>query len=65
VQVENDLFRVHRHFFTRESVIFRDMLSMPTEPDTTVEGESDDKPIILEGVKSIDFEHLLWMWYEK
>lgn len=46
-------------------MIFRDMLSMPAEPNTTVEGESDDKPIILEGVKSIDFEHLLWMWYEK
>jgi len=62
--VENDLFRVHRHFFIRESAVFRDMLSLPASPDTEVEGDSDDKPIILEGIKSSDFRALMWMWYD-
>ena len=62
--MENDLFRVHRHFFTRESPIFHDMLSIPVPPDTVVEGGSDDKPIVLEDVKSKDFGSLLWMWYD-
>jgi len=62
--VENHLFRVHRHFFVRESAVFSDMLSIPAPPDTVVEGDSDDKPIVLDGVKSNDFRSLLWMWYD-
>jgi len=61
--VENDLFRVHRYFFVRESVVFRDMLSSPSEPQTGVEGLSDDKPIVLPDVTSTDFASMLWMFY--
>jgi hypothetical protein len=65
-KVENDLFRVHRHFFVRESVVFRDMFSLPTGSETTTEGGlSDDKPIILQDVKSVDFENMLWMFYNE
>jgi hypothetical protein len=64
LQVENDLFRVHRYFFIRESVVFRDMLSIPAPSDKAREGDSDDKPIILEGIKSDDFRALMWMWYD-
>jgi len=60
--VEKILFRVHRYFFTRESKVFRDMFSMPS--GTIVEGLSDDKPIFLEGVKSVDFQRLLWLFYD-
>ncbi|KIM74907.1 hypothetical protein PILCRDRAFT_25199, partial [Piloderma croceum F 1598] len=63
--VENDLFRVHRHFFVRESVVFRDMLSIPSGSKTATEGLSDDKPILLQNVKSIDFERMMWMFYNK
>jgi hypothetical protein len=62
-QVENDLFRVHRYFFIRESVVFRDMLSIPVS-DKAREGDSDDKPITLEGIKSNDFRALMWMFYD-
>jgi BTB/POZ domain len=62
-QVENDLFRVHRYFFIRESVVFRDILSIPVTSDKR-EGDSDDNPIILEGIRSNDFKSLLWMWYD-
>lgn len=65
-QVENVLFCVHRHFLVRDSVVFRDMLSVPTgENDKIPEGLSDDRPIVLHTVKSIDFERLLWMFYNK
>jgi hypothetical protein len=59
--VENHLFRVHRHFFVRESIVFRDKLSMPSE---VAQGASDDNLIELEDVKSIDFERMLWMFYK-
>ena len=64
-QVERDLFRVHRYFFVRESVVFRDMLSIPSGSETATEGLSDDKPILLQDVRSIDFEHMMWMFYNK
>jgi len=42
------------------------MLSIPTgTSDVIPEGLSDDKPIILQNVKSIDFERMLWMFYNK
>jgi len=62
-QVENYLFRVHRYFFVRESVVFRDMLSIPSGSEKATEGLADDKPIKLQGVKSIDFERMMWMFY--
>ena len=64
-QVENHLFRVHRHFFVRESAVFRDMLSIPSGPEMSMEGLSDDKPIALEDVKSLDFERMMWMFYNE
>ena len=65
LQVENDLFRVHRHFFVRESVVFRYMLSIPSGSTAATEGLSDDKPILLQNVKSTDFECMMWMFYNK
>lgn len=62
--MENKLFRVHRHFFTRESEVFRDMFSVPTGQDEVAEGLSDDSPILLEGVQSVDFQRLLWLFYD-
>jgi len=59
--VENILYRVHRHFFIRESVVFRHRLPPPAPADADVEGESDDGPIVLEGVNNDDFKLLLWV----
>ena len=61
--MENDLFCIHRHFFIRESVVFRDMLLFPSGSETFTEGQSDDRPIVLQNVKSIDFERLIWIFY--
>jgi len=61
-RVEDTLFNVHRYFFLRDSPIFRDMLSLPPAAGT-IEGTSIDSPIVLEQVKTSDFIHLLWMFY--
>jgi hypothetical protein len=64
-KVARSLFRVHRHFFVRESVVFRDMLSIPSGSETTIGGLSDDNPIVPQGVKRVDFENILWMFYNE
>ncbi|TDL18027.1 hypothetical protein BD410DRAFT_901088 [Rickenella mellea] len=62
-KVENDLFRVHSFFFTRESCVFRDMLTMPRPAEEILEGSADENPIYLGGITSIDFQRLLWVFY--
>jgi hypothetical protein len=41
------------------------MLSVPSGSKNIREGLSDDEPIVFESVKSIDFENLLWMFYNQ
>ncbi|KAL4068667.1 hypothetical protein V8B97DRAFT_1842864, partial [Scleroderma yunnanense] len=54
---EGFLFRVHRHFFERESEFFCHYFASSSEGDGT-----DKKPYVLE-VKSDDFAKFLWVWY--
>jgi hypothetical protein len=41
------------------------MISLPSGSEAVTEGKSDDKPIVLQDVKSIDFECMLWMFYNE
>jgi hypothetical protein len=51
------LFRVHEYFLHRDSPVLRDMAPIEIAPD-------GPEPIFhLDGVKSKDFEHLLWLYY--
>jgi hypothetical protein len=61
-QVEDRLFKIPRYALQRESVVFRDMFSLPTSPHQ-VEGLTDEMPIRLEGASAIDFERLLELLY--
>ncbi|KAH9072813.1 hypothetical protein EDB83DRAFT_133343 [Lactarius deliciosus] len=61
--VENTLFRVHRYFFIRDSLWFHDKLPYPLPPGEITKGSSDNLPLTLEGVSRIDFERLLWVFY--
>ncbi|KAK0484842.1 hypothetical protein IW261DRAFT_861420 [Armillaria novae-zelandiae] len=57
--VENELFRIHSYFLTRESEFFRTMLSCPPGSEGP-EGMSDDKPIpIGAGATREEFECVL------
>ncbi|KAK0459152.1 uncharacterized protein EV420DRAFT_305526 [Desarmillaria tabescens] len=57
--VEGVLFRVPKHQFTKNSETFRTMFTLPQTATDTVEGDTDDKPILLQGVSKVDFERLL------
>jgi len=62
-RVENTLFRVHRYFFTRDSALFREKLPHPPPPGEFTKGSSDSNPFVLEDTLRIDFERLLWVFY--
>jgi hypothetical protein len=62
-QVENLLFRLHRYFFTRDSLFFQDKLPHPPPPGEFAKGISDSNPFVLEDTLTIDFERLLWVFY--
>lgn len=64
VQVEDQLFKVHRYFLSRESQVFHWMFACPPRGDGQ-EGDSDDKPIRLPNVTPKEFESLLDFFYKK
>ncbi|KAF7342339.1 BTB domain-containing protein [Mycena venus] len=56
-EVENVLFRVHEYFLHRDSPVLRDMMPLEIAPN-------GPEPIFhLDGVRSKDFEQLLWLYY--
>ncbi|SJK98026.1 uncharacterized protein ARMOST_01282 [Armillaria ostoyae] len=61
--VDDVLFRVPRYQFIENSETFRAMFTLPQAETDTVEGDSDDKPIQLQGVSKVDFERLLKFMY--
>jgi hypothetical protein len=65
IRVENTLFRVHRYFFTRDSAFFRDKLPQPPSSGdfTGTQGSSDKIPLVLDDASKVDFERLLWVFY--
>jgi len=62
-RVDNNLFRVHRYFFTRDSAFFRERLPHPPPPGEFSKGSSDNNPLVLEDVTIVDFERFLWVFY--
>ncbi|EAU90792.2 hypothetical protein CC1G_09269 [Coprinopsis cinerea okayama7 len=64
LKVEGTLFKVPRYKFQELSPVFADMFSLPSVgPVGTVEGQSDENPIVLEGYAMKDFERLLSILY--
>ncbi|KAF9442495.1 hypothetical protein P691DRAFT_738915 [Macrolepiota fuliginosa MF-IS2] len=59
------LFKVHAHFFLRESMFWRERLLGPNSSGygPLIRGTSDSNAIILEE-RPEDFEQLLWIWYQ-
>ncbi|KAF9816789.1 hypothetical protein IEO21_03869 [Rhodonia placenta] len=63
--VEGTLFKVHRYFFIHGSNVFQGMFSMPSPAGEDSEGMSDERPIFLEGISSLDFARFLTMFYPR
>ncbi|KAI9513380.1 hypothetical protein F5148DRAFT_1145371 [Russula earlei] len=62
--VEEETYKVHRYFLTRESVFFKDLFSLPQSGDpTSVEGLDDTNPIKLSDTPKVEFENLLRFFY--
>ena len=62
-QVRNILFKIHRHFLTTYSPVFRDLFTLNSTSST--EGMNDRDPIVLDGDDPVDFCRLLYLWYPK
>ncbi|KAJ7066267.1 hypothetical protein C8F01DRAFT_1365852 [Mycena amicta] len=62
-KVENRIFKVPRYHFEHNSEIFSTTLSLPAITDADAEGNSDDKPFVLDGINSLDFQRLLQVLY--
>ncbi|KIP04822.1 hypothetical protein PHLGIDRAFT_109062 [Phlebiopsis gigantea 11061_1 CR5-6] len=62
--VERCLFRVHRHFLTRNSEFFRGLFACPVPPGEDAEGRTDANPIVLYGVTTQEFRCLLRFFYD-
>jgi hypothetical protein len=62
IVAQKTLFRVHGHFFSRESPVFSRKID-PASPEYVKQGKTDSDPIILEGVSPEEFEHFLWVFY--
>ena len=58
-QVEDCLFRVPREPLEEESTVFADMFLLPQGEQVIVEGQSDENPIVLQGIEKDEFEPLL------
>ncbi|EKM53623.1 uncharacterized protein PHACADRAFT_99476, partial [Phanerochaete carnosa HHB-10118-sp] len=61
--VENYIFRVHRYFFERESLWFREKLGAPPPPGQAPKGSSDVNPFALDDILEEDFSRFLWVFY--
>ncbi|KAG2137431.1 uncharacterized protein EDB93DRAFT_1091189 [Suillus bovinus] len=62
VLIGNYHYRIHSHFFYRESLIWRQMLD--ASPDGGEHGTTDaPSPFTLDDVKSEDFDRFLWVIY--
>ncbi|KAJ7117490.1 hypothetical protein C8R44DRAFT_738389 [Mycena epipterygia] len=62
-KVEDRIFKVPRYHFERNSEIFAATFSLPVAYDDHAEGQSDENPLVLEGISSVDFHRLLKVLY--
>jgi hypothetical protein len=65
LQVENQLFRVHRHYLIEGSEFFRGMFDCPVEEGRNIDGMSNEQPIPLPDVTVEEFETLLGFFYSQ
>ncbi|KAH9993316.1 hypothetical protein BJV74DRAFT_833458 [Russula compacta] len=63
LQVEEQKYKIHRYFLTRESVFFDDLFSLPQPGDSTIVEGSDDNPIKMPETHTLEIENLLRFFY--
>lgn len=63
-QVEDTLYRLHSFHLQRATTRFDAITKSLGDHAGVKEGGGDDHPLVLEGVQSLDFAHLLWFFYD-
>ncbi|KAF8271074.1 hypothetical protein EI94DRAFT_632764 [Lactarius quietus] len=62
IRVENSVFKIDKHFLTRESRILKSLLN-PIVPSRDPPGSSEANPFVLDDATSEGFASLLWVFY--
>jgi len=62
IRVESTIFRIDKHYLTRQSSHFRSLLD-PIVPSRDPPGSSETNPAVLEDATSEGFASLLWVFY--
>ena len=62
-KVENEVYKVPLCAFLKESEVFRNLFLLPRGDNEDVDGKSDARPLVLEGISSKDFSSLLKVLY--
>jgi len=63
LKVEQNIYKIHRHFLVRESEFFQDLFSLPQGDSASVEGVDDENPICVPDTPTKEFENLLRFFY--
>ncbi|KAF5355478.1 hypothetical protein D9758_006331 [Tetrapyrgos nigripes] len=63
LQTDDNLFRVHRYFFERESPKFQELLKRPPPPGKKHIGSAPEVPIMLPDISTEELEQFLWVIY--
>ncbi|KAH9177507.1 hypothetical protein EDB89DRAFT_1412669 [Lactarius sanguifluus] len=63
IRVEDSVFRIHKHFLTRESRHFHSMLIPNPVPCRDPPGSSETNPVVLKDATTEGFAGLLWVFY--
>ncbi|KAF8632111.1 hypothetical protein AX15_002042 [Amanita polypyramis BW_CC] len=59
IRVEDELFKLPRYVFTKHSPVFRDIFDVEVSYSSESNGSSDERPLVLEGIKAPEFIRLL------
>ncbi|KAF7356244.1 hypothetical protein MVEN_00955900 [Mycena venus] len=62
-KVEDCIFKVPRCHFEHKSEIFGTTFTLPTGDGVRAEGQTDENPVVLQGIRSVDFQALLKVLY--
>jgi hypothetical protein len=62
-KTEDNLFRIHRYFFERESSKFQELFKRPPPPGKKPIGSSPEVPIMLPDISTEELEQFLWVIY--
>jgi len=63
IEIDKTVFRVHSHFFTRDSQLFNAKFNPSATPGVPREGTSQNNPFRIRDVSVADFEKFLWVFY--